>query len=93
MHAAAYQGQASVINVLVTHGLDPSERHKDGYTPLHRACWGGTAGHAEAVGVLIAAGVSANEPAANGKLPMEMAATETIKHALRAGGGRHKDEL
>ncbi len=31
MHAAAFSGRADIISMLVAHGLDPSERLRDGW--------------------------------------------------------------
>ena len=39
MHGAGFQGRSEVAKVLIAHGMDPNDRHKDGYTPLIRACW------------------------------------------------------
>ena len=36
--------------------LDPNDYHGDGYTPLHRACWGQEQRHVDTVRVLITAG-------------------------------------
>ena len=36
--------------------LDPNDYHRDGYTPLHRACWGQEQRHVDTVRVLITAG-------------------------------------
>ena len=35
--------------MLIAHGLSVSDRHADGFTPLHRACWGKTPAHTETV--------------------------------------------
>ena len=56
----------------------------DGYTPLHRACWGAEKRHTETVRVLLEAGVSPQEKASNGGLPVQMAqnnpATRKLLH-------------
>ena len=46
-------GRANIARMLIkdSRGLDPSDRHKDGFQPIHRACWGGEARHAETVKV------------------------------------------
>ena len=42
------------MEVLHTAGIDVTAVHAaDGYTPLHRACWGRRVGHAETVRYLI----------------------------------------
>lgn len=73
MHGAGFQGRAEIAKLLIAHGLNPSDRHSDGYTPLHRACWGGEPRHTETVRVLLQAGVSPHEKAANGGQPVMMA--------------------
>ena len=41
------KGRAEIAKILIAHGLDASDRHNDGYTPIHRACWGREARHTE----------------------------------------------
>ena len=84
MHGAGFQGRSEIAKLLIDHGLNPSDRHKDGYTPLHRACWGAEERHTETVRVLLEAGVSPQEKANNGGLPVQMAqnnpATRKLLH-------------
>ena len=53
VHGAGFQGRAEVMRVLLDHGVDVRHRHRDGYEPLHRACWGREARHADTVALLI----------------------------------------
>merc|ERR1711964_276373 len=48
-HGAGFQGRAEVAKHLLAHRLDPSDRHRDGSTPLHRACWGQELRHTDMV--------------------------------------------
>ena len=41
------------MRVLLAAGLDVHHVHKDGYAPLHRACWGREARHAAVVKLLV----------------------------------------
>jgi hypothetical protein len=41
------------------HGLSPTDMHKDGFNPLHRACFGSEPRHTETVKVFMEAGVNA----------------------------------
>ena len=41
---------------LIRFGLDAGDVHADGFTPLHRACWGREERHAETVRVLVEEG-------------------------------------
>ena len=47
MHGAGFQGRAEIAKILIDHGLDKSDRHGDGYTPMLRACWGKEARHTQ----------------------------------------------
>jgi ankyrin repeat protein len=40
LHGAGFQGRPRIAKLLIDHGLDPLDMHKDGYLPIHRACWG-----------------------------------------------------
>ncbi|KAH9246602.1 hypothetical protein BASA81_015869 [Batrachochytrium salamandrivorans] len=54
-HGAGFQGHADVARFLCRQvkQLDANEMHKDGYRPIHRACWGKEARFGEFVKVLI----------------------------------------
>ena len=47
MHGAGFQGRAEIAQMLINHGLDKSDRHRDGFTPMLRACWGTEMRHTE----------------------------------------------
>ena len=70
---AGFQGRASIAKMLIDHGLDPSNRHRDGFTPLHRSCWGSEQRHTDTARVLLEAGVPPGQRATNGQRPAEMA--------------------
>ena len=36
MKPCRFQGRADIAKLLLAHGLDKSERHSDGFTPIHR---------------------------------------------------------
>ena len=40
MHGAGFQGRSEIGQLLMDHGIDPFEKHGDGYVPIQRACWG-----------------------------------------------------
>jgi ankyrin repeat protein len=47
-HGAGFQGRANVAKVLLEFDIDPNaSKHKDGFSPLHRACWGQERRHSE----------------------------------------------
>jgi ankyrin repeat protein len=56
---------------LLKHGLNPSDVHKDGFTPLHRACWGAEERHTDFVRVLLDNGVLPDEMASDGSRPCD----------------------
>eukprot|EP01052_Picozoa_sp_SAG31_P037935 SAG31_NODE_4980_length_2822_cov_1.288652_2_plen_222_part_00 len=63
MHGAAFHGHWLIVEALVEHGLDPSEVNpQDGYTPIHRACWGTKLKHTKTVRAFLYAGVKVDEP-------------------------------
>ncbi|HZF30000.1 MAG TPA: ankyrin repeat domain-containing protein [Gammaproteobacteria bacterium] len=57
VHVPAERGDAAVLETMLGCGFSPSERDRDGVTPLHRAAM---AGRPEAVGVLLGHGASVN---------------------------------
>jgi ankyrin repeat protein len=69
MHGAGFQGRSEIAQILIDHGLNPSDRHDDGFTPIHRACWGSSPNHLKTVQVLISNGVSLDEPTEDGSEP------------------------
>ena len=101
MHGAGFQGRAEIAELLITKGdLDPSDRvccatpmasltaslqHADGFTPLHRACWGDTPGHTAMVEVLLKFGVSPAERTGDGKLPSELTQNKVRTTSHNAG--------
>lgn len=84
MHGAGFQGRAKIAKMLIDHGLDKSDRHmRDGFTPLHRACWGREARHTDTVQIFLEAGVSPTERGSNNQLPIEMATTQETRDLLQ----------
>lgn len=83
-HAAAFQGQVPVLRVLIERQTPGYGLHADGATPLHRACWGRTRRHAQAVRVLIEeGGRDCNEPDARGRTPRELSKNPQTLAVLR----------
>ena len=77
-HGAGFQGRAGIMKALLAHGLPcTTDRHSDGFTPLHRACWGRETRHTETVRVLLEAGAPPDQPCRNGALPQAI----TSNHA------------
>jgi len=97
MHGAGFQGRDEIATLLILHGLDPSDRHADGFTPLHRACWGREERHTETVRALLRAGVRPNEAAADGSFPCEhtsnFSTAQVIEGALQEQREGEKSDL
>ena len=72
MHGAGFQGRAKIAKLLIAHGLDANPMHTDGFTPIHRACWGRDTRHAETVRAFLEAGVPWDFAAKNGQTPLAM---------------------
>ena len=55
MHGAGFQGRAEILRLLLEdkRNIDPRHIHSDGFSPLHRACWGNEVRHAETVKVFV----------------------------------------
>jgi ankyrin repeat protein len=69
MHGAGFQGRYDIAQMLIDHGLNPSDRHEDGFTPIHRACWGSTQNHAKTFEIFVLNGVSPDESTEDGSQP------------------------
>ena len=85
MHLAAANGDASLVKWLIKKGLAKSAVDNEGLTPLHLSCLGGEKGHTDAVWAFLDAGVAPDEPSADGKMPLQMAAgaNENSRHLLQ----------
>jgi ankyrin repeat protein len=77
MHGAGYQGHANIAKFLIEElKVDPNPIHKDGYRPLHRACWGRQPRHVEFVKYILSTGlVDPDTPTATGLTPLKMIAS------------------
>ena len=55
MHGAGFQGRAEILRLLLKdkRKIDPGHFHSDGFSPLHRACWGNEPRHTETVKVFV----------------------------------------
>lgn len=75
MHAAAHAGRERSVRMLAAFGMDPSERHRDGWTPIHYASWadGNHQKHTDTVRVLLEMGVPHDELTPHGHLPIQLA--------------------
>jgi ankyrin repeat protein len=91
LHGAGFQGRAEIAKYLINDaGLDPFDMHTDGFTPIHRACWGTTNGHTETVRVLMeTGGVPGDLASADGKLPKDMTRNPSTLKLLKEWEGRH----
>ena len=73
LHAAASNGNAEVILVLVKARADVNAKTNTGWTPLHAAA---TFGHAEVIPIFVKSGANVNEKTNDGFTPLHGAAEE-----------------
>ena len=45
MHGAGFQGRYEIAQILIDRGIDPRDKHTDGFEPIERACWGNEERH------------------------------------------------
>jgi Ankyrin repeat len=94
-HGAGFQGRANIMRILheastptrpidVLYNSDVG-RHRDGFLPFHRACWGREQRHTDTVQYLLEIGMDVNAPA-SGKTCWEMSPNEATKRVLREHG-------
>ena len=57
MHGAGFQGRAEIGQLLISHGVNPREKHSDGFEPIQRACWGHESRHTQTVKMFLENGV------------------------------------
>lgn len=84
-HGAGFQGRADIMKLLKEHGIDVvGDTHTDGYTPLHRACWGREQRHADTVEYLVKdAGADPKLAATNGRTCADMTSNPATMQVLR----------
>lgn len=96
-HGAGFQGRAEILRILHAHGVDViNTRHKDGFLPFHRACWGREDRHFKVVRVMVEEfGIDPKIKAADGQTCFQMSPNSSIKVWLREREieARHKSEL
>lgn len=97
-HGAGFQGRSAIMKILLEHGLPcTTDKHADGFTPLHRACWGREARHTETVRALLKAGAPPDQEGPDGRSPLEMASNnigtqKLLRHRLSKQGKFATDE-
>jgi ankyrin repeat protein len=71
LHASGFQGRDEILTMLLDHPTIKSmvmEPHRDGYYPIHRACWGKEERHSNTVRIFVEkGGVDINLKAENGR--------------------------
>lgn len=84
-HGAGFQGRADIMKILLDAGLDcVNDRHQDGYTALHRACWGRERRHTETVRTLLKAGAPPDQEGSDGRTPLIMTENRATEKLLEA---------
>ena len=98
-HGAGFQGRAEVLRLLDKYGvnvMDPQPRHRDGFLPFHRACWGNEPRHTKVVRVYVEElGMDPKIKAKNGKTCFDMSPNSQTKFWLREREveARYKEEF
>eukprot|EP00092_Neocalanus_flemingeri_P098890 GFUD01126138.1.p1 GENE.GFUD01126138.1~~GFUD01126138.1.p1 ORF type:complete len:192 (+),score=53.44 GFUD01126138.1:63-638(+) len=95
-HGAGFQGRAEIAKLLLAdrRNIDPSQRHTDGFTPLHRACWGQEKRHTETVAMFIMVGqVPWDQKTDKGKTCMDITHNSGTKKWLKNWYKRSNEEL
>jgi len=96
LHATGFQGRSEILEVLLKHFasqkeagsfvLDPvTDKHRDGFYPIHRACWGNEERHTETVKVFLKNGVSSALSADNGMACLDMTKNEGAISEIQKG--------
>merc|ERR1712172_193803 len=88
---AVLMGKEEVVRLpLKEPAVDASIPDKDGFQPIHRACWGGEARHAETVKVLVEEGGVAWDSKGKGKTCLQITQNSKTKAWLREWGKRQQ---
>lgn len=79
------------MKVLKDFNLDINDVHEDGYTPLHRACWGTEPRHTETIELLVEEyGVDPNSKSSGGVTCLKMTKNPKTRAWLLAFKERHR---
>merc|ERR1712060_331405 len=92
LHGAGFQGRAEIAKMLLDYGLNPLDSHKDGFLPIHRACWGKNDRHTDTVQVFLDAGISWNVKSGDGNTCEKMTKNRKTKKLLKSYKKRQKAE-
>jgi len=83
LDGSGYSGHANITKYMLQHYPHLNRQHKDGFWPIHRACWGRTDGHVEAVKAFLEFGDGDLEVLTkDGKTPLEIARAKDHNPAL-----------
>ena len=84
-HGAGFQGRADIMELLLKKGLPClADKHKDGFLPVHRACWGKEKRHTSTVKVLLKAGANLGiQELMGGKSCLDMTSNKGTQKAVK----------
>ena len=95
-HGAGFQGRAEIAQFLLAdkRKIDPNQKHEDGFTPLHRACWGQEKRHTDTVAMFIEVGqVPWDQKTSKGKTCMDITHNSGTKKWLKKWSKKSKEDL
>ena len=85
LHGAGFQGRASVIRAIASSRFSeivPNNAHEDGFSPVHRACWGRETRHSEALAAFFETGVPVNLLSKSNETPQMMVEKKKYRPSL-----------
>ena len=95
-HGAGFQGRAEILKLLLEdeRDIDMKELHSDGFSPLHRACWGQEPRHTETVKVFLElAGVPWDLRSKKGTTCYDVTNNPATKKLLKQWKKKQNEEL
>lgn len=79
MHIAAWQGNASMVELLIRYGADVNAVDREQRTPLQSAAW---QGHESVVWLLLKHGARGDQPCSQGATPLSIGESYNLSIAI-----------
>jgi len=94
MHGAGFQGRAEILKLLIKdrRKIDPNEFHRDGFAPLHRACWGQESRHTDTAKVFVElGGVPWNVKSKKGTICRDITSNPATRNLMKEYQNKSKE--